>query len=204
MDETLLRAQSSDCASQQVFEALALVVAMRLWCNQWRAQRCTVRVRSDSVCALTRVLKLRGSCYGLRVLAREAALDVSAACYRLVVAEHIPVVTKHLADRLSRRTQPGEESAWSLPLELSVARERSVLPRSTAWYRSCGPPRPLPQGKTTERVVRCHKNQSDDFPCLDVARLTWCLDPREYGLSLKNVSNGDQVSEPRFCHRLGE
>ena len=51
VDEKLLHAQSGECASQQVFEALALVVAMRLWCNQWRAQRRTVRVRSDSVCA---------------------------------------------------------------------------------------------------------------------------------------------------------
>ena len=32
--------------------------------DQWRAQGCTVRVRSDSVCALTLVLKLRSSCHG--------------------------------------------------------------------------------------------------------------------------------------------
>ena len=109
VDETLLCAQSGDCASQQVFEALAMVVAMRLWFNWWRAERCTVRVRRDSVWALTLVLELRGSSPGLRVLASEAALDVFAACYRPVVAEHIQGVANHLADRLSRRTQPGDE-----------------------------------------------------------------------------------------------
>ena len=174
-------------------------MAMRLWCNQWRAQRRTVRVRSDSVCALSLVLELRGSCYGLRVLASEAALDVSAACYRPVVAEHIPFVANHLAHRLSRRTQPGEKSACPLPPELSVQCSRDQQPgigpvSRRARFRK-GRPRSAKWGVT---------KQSDDFPCLDVARLTWCLDPSEYGLSLKNVPKVTGCPGPRFCHRLGE
>ena len=50
----------------------------------------------------------------------------------------------------------------------------------------------------------CHKISLMIFLAWMLPGLTWCLDPREYGLSLKNVSNGDQVSRPRFCHRLGE
>ena len=53
----------------------------------------------------------------MRVLACEAALDLSAACYLPIVAEHIPGVASHLADPLSKRSQPGEKSAWSLPPE---------------------------------------------------------------------------------------
>ena len=131
-----------DCAWQQVREVLALVVAMR---NQWHVKRGTVRVRSDSVCALTRVLKLRGGSLGLRALTREAAHDASAACYRPVVAEHIPGVANHLADLLGRRRQPSDESVWFLPPELSFARKRTVLPLSPprCWTRK--PPRLLQQ-----------------------------------------------------------
>ena len=92
---------------------------MCFWRDQWRVQR-------TATCALTRgrggrrSLKLRGSSCGLRVLTRELARDVSATCWRPVVAEHISGVAHYWAGRLGMRMQPGDESVWSLPLELEL------------------------------------------------------------------------------------
>ena len=56
--------------------------------------------------AATACARLRLSSNSARQLswvAREAALDVSAACYRPEVAKYIAGVANHLADQLSKR-----------------------------------------------------------------------------------------------------
>ena len=50
------------------------------------------------------------------------------------------------------RTQPGDESGWSLPLELSFARERTVPLRSPVSCWTCKSPRRRPQRMLMERV----------------------------------------------------
>ena len=44
---------------QQAWEALALLVALRIWSHKWRNRRIFLRVKSDSISALTMVLKMQ-------------------------------------------------------------------------------------------------------------------------------------------------
>jgi hypothetical protein len=77
-----------DCAAQQTVEALAALVALRSWSQRWIGLQPTIRVRSDSVSALTIVLKLKTRGKGPGIIARDMALDIAEGCYQPLIAEH--------------------------------------------------------------------------------------------------------------------
>jgi len=77
-----------DCAAQQTVEALAALVALRSWSKRWLGLQPTIRVRSDSVSALTIVLKLKTKGKGPGIIARDMALDIAEGCYQPLIAEH--------------------------------------------------------------------------------------------------------------------
>ena len=62
---------------QQILEALAMLIALRVWSARWRQLRTTVVVRGDNVTMLTMVLHLKGSSSGLNIIARELALELA-------------------------------------------------------------------------------------------------------------------------------
>ena len=66
-----------DAAEQQIWEALALLVALRLWRKIWTGRRPLLEVKSDNVSALTLFATLRATSSGLNLVAREFALDIS-------------------------------------------------------------------------------------------------------------------------------
>ena len=86
----LLQQEIGSCKSQQTFECLAALVALRQWVHRWHGARVELRVRSDSVCCLTMVLAHKASGVGTGIIARELALDVAKACYVPTVVEHVP------------------------------------------------------------------------------------------------------------------
>jgi hypothetical protein len=99
---------------QQCWEALAALVAMRLWKTRWRSQRVRIAVRGDSLAMLTVLLKFKApsNSRALGIIAREVALDVAESCYAPDFTEHIPGITNKTADILSRLdapAKPGEE-----------------------------------------------------------------------------------------------
>ena len=51
---------------QQSFEALALMVALRVWAHHWQGNRTLLHVRSDNATALSNVLTMRASSKPLR------------------------------------------------------------------------------------------------------------------------------------------
>ena len=67
--------------SQQTFEALAIGVAFRRWGKELKQSRATLRVRSDSVTALSMASKLGGPGYGRNVIARGLAWEYSFLNY---------------------------------------------------------------------------------------------------------------------------
>ena len=127
------------CEGQQTWEALAVLVALRLWAPRWLGRR----VRSDSISALNLLLRLTGYVAGAISIAKEIALDISeSVCCPDVVAHFLGVANK-AADLLSRWAQPGH-SAKLLPY-LDQALHAVVPHRSEAWWRA----QALPEARST-------------------------------------------------------
>eukprot|EP00435_Cladocopium_sp_Y103_P022262 s2504_g5.t1 len=99
------KAQKGDPAFNTAWEALALLVALRLWlprCPKFLA----VRIKSDNVGALRMLLKLTSQSGALATIAREVALDVAGGNYSIGELEHVPGITNVAADALSRLFAP--------------------------------------------------------------------------------------------------
>ena len=134
-DERRFGIQRGRCEGQQVWEALCLLVALRVWASFWRSRRCVLSVKSDSVSALTLLLVMRPSTPQLAIIARELALDVSESCYRPVCVAHIPGVSNKLANMLSRA---GEHVC--IPPELMQAKRVTPPDRDDTYFRALAPP----------------------------------------------------------------
>jgi hypothetical protein len=138
-EAALLSIEIGSSAAQQAVEALAVLIALRLWSHEWRSTGAIIRVRSDSISALVLALKLKTKGKGTSIIAREMALDIARACYAPVIAEHVPGVANVVCDALSRFDQPGK--AVTLPALLKDVRRSDVLPRDAAYFTSLlGPP----------------------------------------------------------------
>ena len=106
VDEKAIGIQFGDSASQQVAEALAVLLGVRAWLSIWLKRLPILEVKSDSV-AMTMVASMHTRSPQVAVVARELALTLSESCVRPQVVKHTPGVANKLADILSRRFQPG-------------------------------------------------------------------------------------------------
>ena len=127
-----------DHTGQQTWEALALLVALRLWAPLWKGKRVVITVRSDSVSALSAALNLSSQGANANMLAREMALDIAESLYNPAVLAHIPGVCNVIADVLSRWHEPGKSRL--LPAPLRGASLQTPPPRVAAYYRAASPP----------------------------------------------------------------
>ena len=77
-DESFAEVKIGDAAGPQIWEALALLQALKLWRSQWQREGLDLMVSSDSVTALTIILNLRNKpgSRALGVIAKELALKV--------------------------------------------------------------------------------------------------------------------------------
>ena len=123
---------------QQVCEALAMLVGLRLWAKFWQDGRATIEVTGDSISALTLVLYCRTKSTATNIIAREIALDVAESIYRPDVGTHIPGTMNVAADQLSRIAQPGH-STHVPPILATACRDVPPL-RDDAYYRASGAP----------------------------------------------------------------
>eukprot|EP00971_Amphidinium_carterae_P349784 6491222-Amphidinium_carterae.1 len=122
--------QDLSSKGQQLWEALALLVALRVWHRHWATARCRLLVRGDSVTALTLLVRFT-TAPTTSLVARELALDVMLAHYPPIVAEHVPGIAHSTCDALSRYT-PGS------PLPACLASAQLVQPpaRTDAFFRT--------------------------------------------------------------------
>jgi len=119
---------------QQCLEGLATLVALRVWAHHWREKRMLLRVRGDSITALTMLLEMRASGPTMGLIAREIALDVADALCTPNLVEHIPGVSNVLADTLSRLEVPGGN--YKLPECLESVHRAQVGTRPRSFYRT--------------------------------------------------------------------
>ena len=73
-DEEIYGVASGTCIGQQIWECLAVLVALRLWWAIIRKYRCNIAVRLDNVGALSLVRELRPHGTAQTIIARELAL----------------------------------------------------------------------------------------------------------------------------------
>ena len=117
-----------------VWEALALLIAFRLWLPRF-PQGLAVRIKSDSRGALGAVLKLASPSVPLNAIVREIAFDLASGTYDITELEHIPGVTNVVPDALSR--QPPCPDPLPFPKEVASA-ARARVPRRTSDFWKVG------------------------------------------------------------------
>ena len=97
LDQQVLETPAGAHEGQQVWEALAGLIARRHWDVYWQFQRATLQIRSDNIGALTMLTKLKGGSRPLTLIAREYALDLGRAQWKpdLAVNELRPRSRSH-------------------------------------------------------------------------------------------------------------
>ena len=112
------------------WEALALLVAIRLWLP---GSCVLARVRSDSLSALRSMVKLASKSADLNLIARELALDSVLGLYIIGMATHIPGVSNILPDDLSRMWAPDPHP---FPKALAGVPEHHAPPRDKSFWKT--------------------------------------------------------------------
>ena len=138
-DSKILGHAIGSCEGQQAFEALVMLVALRLWAPVWKDKRVLLAVRSDSVSALTILLKFKSSGDAPSIVARELALGVAGGVYVPNVVQHVPGVANTISDVLSRWYEPKKAGKLTLPPVLKAALRRDCPDRPRGWWRSLRP-----------------------------------------------------------------
>ena len=124
--------------SQQTMEALAGLVALRIWKQHWMSARAFLALRSDNMGALTLFGRLKTSSRANSIIAREFALDLGDSSFAPQVTEHIPGFSNIICDNLSRLQDPSKQ--YSIPGCLSGIPRVPCPSRDRAWWRSLCPP----------------------------------------------------------------
>ena len=138
----MLGHKSGENEGQQGFEAMALLLAVRVWAPLWHSSRVTLSLRNDNVGALSVFSSLKGKSVPMNAVAREFALDMSQSAYEPSVIQHLPGVTNKVADVLSRRCDPRYSDSWRVPQYLTNhgAVRVSLPPRLSTWWKALAPP----------------------------------------------------------------
>ena len=130
LDLRRFSAKRGDSGHNTTWEALALLVAVRLWLP---GSTVLARVRSDSLSALRSVARLASRSPALNLIARELALDAVLGLYTVGIATHIPGVANNLPDDLSRMWAPDPHL---FPAELISVPEISAPVRDRMFWKT--------------------------------------------------------------------
>jgi hypothetical protein len=136
-DEAIYGHAIGSSSGQQVWECLAVLIGVCIWCDQWKHERINLKVRGDNVGALTLLIKLRPSSAAQAIVARELALHLIEVSFP-PEAVHTPGVSHIIADRLSRVFAPGGSHVVDAGVHpaLASALRTTVPDRPRQWYRS--------------------------------------------------------------------
>jgi hypothetical protein len=131
-DLRVLTAVRADPAFQTTWEALAILVAVRLWLQSTH-DGIRIEIRSDSLSALSAAGKATSGSKAVRIILCELALEeaelVGGSCY----LTHIPGSSNKWPDALSRLHAP---SAAEIPSELAAVARTPVGARTNLFWRS--------------------------------------------------------------------
>ena len=129
---------------QQLWECLAILIAVDIWSSLWLQNRIILKVKADNVGALTLLIKMRPGSSRIAIVARELALRLVELSFP-PDALHTPGVAHVIADRLSRVFAPRSDSkqpeewngaAASCHPALADATETPCPTRNRAWYKA--------------------------------------------------------------------
>ena len=126
--------QAGDAKGQQYWEALSVLVGLKLWAPLVAKSSAIVQVKSDSVTALQCTAKLASSSPLLNGIGAEIALVLELYDIEEIVTQHVPGKLNEVADKLSRMAQPG--ASQFLPPQLDDAKRRVTPKRNDAFFRS--------------------------------------------------------------------
>ena len=142
-DIDILGIESGSSESQQALEALAILVALKVWI-QHSKERIQLRVRGDNVGALALVVKMRPKTARLAIVARELALIFTNYSF-LPAVFHTPGVSHKIADQLSRMHDPNAEKPQEILAHpaLRYAVASSVPERDRSFYITLDKPSSL-------------------------------------------------------------
>ena len=140
--------QRGDPKGQQLWEAMAVLVAVDMWSKNCPLERIVLSVKSDNVAALTLLVKMRPPAArdadGTRVPSTTMAVVARELAMRLINMSfppdpvHTPGVGHVIADRPSRVHVPDglECELQHLHPALLHATADTAPPRTAAWYNA--------------------------------------------------------------------
>jgi hypothetical protein len=136
-DVSMFGIETGTPAGQQVWECLAVLVALDIWRKHWAEARINLQVRSDNVTALTLLMKMRPGSPQIAIIAREIALHLVEFSFP-PDAMHTPGIAHVLADELSRIHAPGGigDVLQYSHRALSDAKLVTAPPRPASWYKA--------------------------------------------------------------------
>ena len=125
------------CTGQQLWECLAILVAIGIWAGQWSQSRVVLKVRGDNVGALTLLIKMRPANAKQAIIARELALGLVEFSFP-PDAVLTPGIAHIVAYELSRVYAPKGSGVVSNKIHpaLEHAKETPAPKRNEAWYRA--------------------------------------------------------------------
>ena len=180
-DCDILQIEVGSSKSQQTVEALAGLIAMRVWSRFWQGQRAVLQIRSDNIGALSLFAFLRSSSAALRTIAAEFALDLGRAEFRPDLYAHIPGITNVICDVLSRRYDP--RKTFYIPSQL--LKVRAIVPptRNRSWWRSLSHTSAAPSAECEVRAKRQRKSWTHAAAKCKVSRhFASCCSPSPFFL----------------------
>ena len=129
-DENILNCTIGSDESQQIFESLVILVAMKLWVDILKQKRIVLTLTSDNTSALAMTAKLKIT--ASQTIARELALLLSETAFQPRVIQHLPGVMNGFADSLSRLFQPGGN--FTIPAQLAQCKRLYPPRRCVNFY----------------------------------------------------------------------
>lgn len=133
-DTQFLQTPSGTHEGQQVWEALAGLISLRLWKDHWQGKRAKLHIRADNIGSLTVLTTLKGGSKQLTLIAREYALDLGQAEWKPDVATHIPGISNVTCDALSRLQDPNK--SMKIPSCLMNAKRMTPPTRDLTWWKT--------------------------------------------------------------------
>ena len=122
---------------QQLWESLAILVAIDIWASRWTQSRVVLKVRGDNVGALTLLIKMRPANAKQAIIARELALRLVELSFPPDPV-HTPGIAHVVADKLSRVFAPEGAGVANNKIHpaLKHAAETQAPMRNEEWYRA--------------------------------------------------------------------
>ena len=133
LDTSRFSVEIGEAAGQQYWEALAVLVSLKLWGRHFANGKAKFNLRGDSVVSLTLATKLSSSSPRLNALGAEIALQLELLGISEIFVQHTPGKLLGCADYLSRIFSPNPETVP--PASLSSAKRREVPSRNESFYR---------------------------------------------------------------------